>query len=82
MRPVVLWQLYHGCMTTDSAGYAPKFLSRQEAADVLGVPLPVVDRLIEHGVLDRYRVRERYVRVLTGQVVELTTLPREWLSRC
>lgn len=79
MRSVVLMQLYHVGMTDDAA---PQFLSRQEAADVLGVTVDVVDRLIAHGVLDRYRIRERYVRVRTGQVTELATLPREWLLRC
>ncbi|AMD42790.1 helix-turn-helix DNA-binding protein [Streptomyces phage Xkcd426] len=62
--------------------YVPKFLSRQEAAEVLGVDLAVVDRLVSTGALDRYRIRERYVRVLTGQVVALADLPREWLARC
>lgn len=69
-------------MATDYDDFVPKYLSRQEAADVLGVDLAVVDRLISHGLLDRYRIRERYVRVLTGQVVALTDLPRDWLLRC
>lgn len=59
-----------------------QFLSRQEAAALLGVSVDVIDRLIAHGVLDRYRIRGRYVRVLTGQVEALTALPREWLARC
>ena len=57
-------------------------MSRQEAAAALAIPLAAVDRLIEHGLLDRYRIRERYVRVPTGQVAELAHLPREWLLRC
>jgi excisionase family DNA binding protein len=57
-------------------------MSRQEAATVLGLDVPAVDRLISNGLLDRYRIRGRYVRVPTGQVVELATLPREWLLRC
>jgi hypothetical protein len=61
---------------------APKFLSRQEAAALLGLDVPAVDRLIARGVLDRYLIRERYVRVRTGQVVELSDLPRDWLLRC
>jgi len=59
-----------------------KFMSRQEAATVLGLDVPAVDRLISNGLLDRYRIRGRYVRVPTGQVAELATLPREWLLRC
>lgn len=65
-------------MTSDS----PKFLSRQEAAMMLRVELATIDRLIETGILDRYRIRGRWVRVLTGQVLELQQLPREWLDRC
>lgn len=61
---------------------AQKFMSRQEAAVVLGIDVPAVDRLISCGLLDRYRIRDRYVRVPTGQVTELATLPREWLLRC
>lgn len=72
--------LYHGRMDYDS--YAPKFLSRQEAAKVLGTDMATIDRLIATGVLDRYRIRGRWIRVLTGQVLELAELPREWLSRC
>lgn len=62
--------------------YTPKFMSRQEAARWLDVDVATVDRLIATGVLDRYRVRGRWVRVLTGQVVALGDLPREWLRRC
>lgn len=72
----MLWQLYHGRMTED------RFLSRQEAADELNVTVAVVDRLIAVGLLDRYRIRERYVRVPAGQVADLATLPRDWLIRC
>lgn len=66
----------------DHNDYVPKFLSRQEAAEVLGTDVAVIDRLIATGVLDRYRIRKRWIRVLTGQVLELAQLPREWLSRC
>jgi len=72
----MLKQLYHGRMTSDG------FLTRQEAAEQLGIPLAGVDRLIDHGLLDRYRIRGRYVRVTAGQVAELARLPREWLLRC
>lgn len=61
---------------------SPRFLSRQEAAALLNVPLEAVDRMIRHGLLDRYRIAGRYVRVPAGQVAELATLPREWLLRC
>ena len=60
-------------MTTD------RFISRQEAAILLGVPLAVVDRLISTGVLDRYRLAGLYVRVLRAQVDELASMPAEWL---
>ena len=65
-------------MTSDT----PKYLSRQEAAAVLGVDVATVDRLISTGVLDRYRLRGLYIRVQARQVAELAGLPREWLSRC
>lgn len=75
----MLLQLYHEGMTKTPA---PKYLSRQEAALALGVDVPAVDRLISCGLLDRYRIRGRYVRVPAGQVLELSSLPREWLLRC
>lgn len=65
-------------MTSDT----PVYLSRQEAAAVLGVDVATVDRLISTGVLDRYRLRGLYIRVQARQVAELVGLPREWLSRC
>lgn len=65
-------------MTTNS----PTYVSRQEAATILGVDLATVDRLIATGVLDRYRLRDRYIRVRADQVAELIGLPREWLTRC
>lgn len=65
-------------MTSDT----PVYLSRQEAAAVLGVDVATVDRLISTGVLDRYRLRGLYIRVQASQVAELAGLPREWLSRC
>jgi len=42
----------------------------------------VVDRMIACGLLDRYRIRGVYIRVPTGQVAELASLPREYLLRC
>lgn len=66
----------------DQHSTQPKFVSRQEAAEILATDLATVDRLIATGVLDRYRIRERWVRVLTTQVMELRELPPEWLSRC
>lgn len=59
----------------------PKFLSRQEAAAALGVDLVTVDRLISTGALARYRIRDRYVRVLRSQVDELAQLPSQWLQQ-
>lgn len=60
----------------------PQWLSRQEAAALLGVSVDTVDRLIRTGVLDRYRLRGRYIRVRGEQVSGLLTLPRDWLERC
>lgn len=60
----------------------PRFLSRQEAANALGVPVQTVDRMVSVGLLDRYRIRGRYVRVLASQVDELSSLPVDWLMRC
>lgn len=60
----------------------PKFLSRQEAADVLGVSLATVDRLIATGALPRYRIRGRWIRVAAGDVALLADVPRHWLDRC
>ena len=59
-----------------------EYISKQEAAILLGVPVAAVDRLIDTGLLDRYRIREKYVRVKAGQVAELAHLPREWLLGC
>lgn len=56
-----------------------KWLSRQEAAHVLGVAVPDVDRFISIGLLARYRIRGRYIRVLRAEVTELAALPAEWL---
>lgn len=60
----------------------PQWLSRQEAAALLGVSVDTVDRLIRTGVLDRYRLRGRYIRVRGQQVQELMDLPAAWLERC
>jgi len=59
-----------------------QFLSRQEAAQRLGVDLVVVDRLIATGVLARYRIAGRWVRVRADEVALLLDFPREWLRRC
>ena len=74
----MLLQPYHERVTVT----VQKFMSRQEAAAALGMDVPAVDRLISNGLLDRYRIRGQYVRVPTGQVAELATLPRDWLLRC
>jgi excisionase family DNA binding protein len=58
---------------------APKFVSRQEAASALGVTVDDVDRLISNGLLSRWRVRGRYIRVLRSEVDELAALPTDWL---
>jgi excisionase family DNA binding protein len=58
------------------------YLSRQEAAALLDVPLAAVDRLISTGLLPRYRIRERYIRVRQRDVETLLDVPREWLLRC
>lgn len=55
------------------------YMSRQEAALALRVTVTVVDRLISVGLLDRYRLRGRYVRVLRPQVAELAALDPELL---
>ena len=59
-----------------------QYLSRQEAAEILNVPLGVIDRLISTGVLPRYRIRERYIRVRRRDIDELVDVPRDWLLRC
>lgn len=66
----------------DQHSHQPKFLSRQEAAEILGTDVATIDRLIAMGVLDRYRIRDRWIRVLTEQIMELRGLPSGWLSRC
>ena len=68
--------LYHGRVTDT------RFLSRQEAAAALGVDVAVVDRLIAAGVLARYRVAGRWVRVRADEVAELATLPTLYLIKC
>jgi excisionase family DNA binding protein len=59
----------------------PKWLSRQEAAFLLSLTLDEVDRLIHTGLLDRYRIRGRYVRVLRSQVDELAQVDPSILRR-
>lgn len=58
-----------------------EFLSRQEAAVALRVPVPVIDALIRTGLLARYRTAGRYVRVLRSQVDELRDVDPETLRR-
>ena len=47
-----------------------QYMSRQEAARILGVADIDIDRLINIGLLDRYRIRGWYVRVRRVQVDE------------
>ena len=61
---------------------AQKYMTKQEAATVLGVDPSTVDRLITTGALTRYRLRERYIRVLASEVAALSELPAEWLRHC
>ena len=58
---------------------ATEFVSRQEAALILNIPLDAIDHLIATGLLSRYRIRDRYVRVPRAEVDELATLDREFL---
>jgi excisionase family DNA binding protein len=58
------------------------WVSRQEAAVLLGVPLDAVDRMIRTGLLPRYRLRGRYVRLRLRDVEPLLNVPRDWLLRC
>ena len=51
-----------------------QYMSRQEAARILGVADIDIDRLINIGLLDRYRIRGWYVRVRRVQVDELAAL--------
>jgi len=55
------------------------YVSRQyidpgEAALMLGCTVQDVHRYISVGLLDRYRLRERYIRVRRDQVEELVTV--------
>lgn len=59
-----------------------QWMSRQEVAAELGLTLPQVDRLIDTGLLPRYRLRERYIRVRREDVEPLLDVPKEWLLRC
>ena len=56
-----------------------QYMSRQEAAVALGVSVGDVDRFIAIGLLDRYRIRERYVRLRRDQVIELASVDRAFL---
>lgn len=55
------------------------YLSRQEAAVILGVTLAQVDQLIATGLLDRYRLRGLYIRLRRQQVEELAQVDRSFL---
>ena len=66
---------------TTGYDYVPEYLSRQEAAEVLHTTVPVVDRLIATGVLPRYRLHGRYIRLKTEDVLQLQDVPVEWLAR-
>lgn len=46
---------------------------------VLGVSLAEVDHFIAIGLLDRYRIRGRYIRVLRSQVDELSRVDPTFL---
>lgn len=59
-----------------------QWLTRQEAAGMLGLTVPELDRLIATGLLPRYRLRERYVRVRRRDVEPLLDVPKAWLLRC
>lgn len=61
--------MYHGCMPRHQT-----YISRQEAAAELHCTVSDVDRYIALGLLDRYRVRGTYVRVLRAQVAELAAV--------
>jgi len=56
-----------------------KWTTRQEAAVFLGVDVEDIDRLIGAGLLLRYRLAGRYVRLLRAQVEELGHLDAELL---
>lgn len=56
-----------------------QYMSRQEAAVFLGLALDDVDRLISVGLLSRWRIRDRYIRVLRSEVNELAALDPELL---
>ena len=72
-------QLYHGGVTDNQV---PEYMTRQEAAAVLGLTVDDIDRMISHGLLARYRIRGRYVRVRVRDVEQLLDVPRDWLRRC
>lgn len=56
-----------------------QYMSRQEAALALRVTVTVVDRLISVGLLSRWRIQGRYIRVLRSEVAELAALDPELL---
>lgn len=56
-----------------------QYMSRQEAAAALDVTPADVDRFISTGLLARYRIRGRYVRVLRSEVTELAQVDPRFL---
>jgi hypothetical protein len=56
-----------------------KYISRQEAAVVIGCTIKDVDRFIAIGLLARYRQAGRYIRVLRVQCDELAALDPDFL---
>lgn len=51
-----------------------EYVSIQEAAAILKCSPATIQRYIAQGLLDRYRLRERYIRVRRDQVNELSTV--------
>lgn len=49
---------------------------------LLHLPVAAVDRLIATGMLPRYRIRDRYIRVRLRDVQALLDVPQDWLLRC
>lgn len=49
---------------------------------MLGDSVADVQRYISTGLLDRYRIRERYIRVLAAQVDELAAVAPEIRRSC
>lgn len=58
-----------------------EYLTRQEAARRLGVSLRTVDHLIKAGLLTRYVLKERYVRLRAPEVEALRQFSPSVLAR-